>query len=155
VTIDDRAIGTSPLFAALPAGLHRLELRGADGAQLGETLDVRAGEVLARRFALAAVETPEPIDDDVDIEIADEPDAPTIDRKRPPESSPRALLAEARTLRREDRWGDAVAAYRTLIKTHPRSSEAHTALVSLGDLLLDRLAQPEQAARAYQRYVKE
>ncbi|HWB81264.1 MAG TPA: tetratricopeptide repeat protein, partial [Nannocystaceae bacterium] len=157
VTIDERELGTSPLFAALPAGLHRLELRGADGAQLGETLDVRAGSVLSRRFALAAIESPAPLaaDDEIDIEIADEPDAPATDRKRVPESSPRELLAEARTLRREDRWADAVAAYRTLIKAHPRSSEAHTALVSLGDLLLDRLGQPDQAARAYQRYVKE
>jgi hypothetical protein len=65
------------------------------------------------------------------------------------------LLAEARTLRRQDAWREAVSVYRRLVREHPRSSEAHTALVSLGDLLLDRLDEPEQAARAYLRYTRE
>lgn len=157
VELDGRVVGTSPVVAALPVGEHRLELRGTDGAQVGETLRVDEGTFVTRRFALAsapqvddevAIVEVEPSDDDVA-----EPDARA--RPRAITSSPRELLAEARSLRRADRWRDAAAAYRRLLREHPRSSEAHTALVSLGDLLLDRLDQPAEAARAYLRYVRE
>lgn len=159
VLVDDRAIGRSPVMTALKVGEHRIELRGADGARLGETLGVREGTIVARRFALsgsAEVPEPSPPQDEV-LEIIEEetsPEAALRERPRGPVTSPRELLAEARTLRREDRWADAASAYRRLLRDHPRSSEAHTASVSLGDLLLDRLGEPEQAARAYLRYIK-
>lgn len=177
VFVDDRAVGRSPVMTALRVGEHRIELRGADGARLGETVGVREGTIVARRFALSGGDAPsvrepspaepsvgepspaEPSPAEVDVlEIVDDgasPDVVAPDRPRGPTTSPRALLAEARTLRREDRWADAATTYRRLLRDHPRSSEAHTASVSLGDLLLDRLGEPEQAARAYLRYIRD
>jgi hypothetical protein len=160
VELDGRPIGTSPVVAALPVGEHRLELRGEDGARVGETLRVQEGTFVTRRFALAS---DDPTDAEVaivepEIEVVPDADASERDtppRARPTPASPRELLALARTLRRADRWRDAANVYRRLLREHPRSSEAHTALVSLGDLSLDRLDQPAEAARAYLRYVRE
>jgi tetratricopeptide (TPR) repeat protein len=158
VELDGRPLGTSPGVAALPVGEHRLELRGEDGARVGETLRVQEGTFVTRRFELASDDLPEDEVAIVESEIEIEPDA--IDRDATPRprataEAPRELLAEARTLRRADRWRDAATMYRRLLREHPRSGEAHTALVSLGDLLLDRLDQPAEAARAYVRYVRE
>jgi hypothetical protein len=160
VLVDDRTLGTSPLLVALAAGEHRLELRGSGGARVGETLTIRAETVVARRFSLSAAEPPAaleaPLEESIEIEETDEAtEGREVARAPALKSSPRALLAEARMLRREDRWRDAASTYRRLLRDHPRSSEAHTALVSLGDLLLDRLGEPAQAARFYLRYVRE
>ncbi len=161
VFVDDRAIGRSPVVTALRVGEHRIELRGADGARLGESLSVRADALVERRFELSGsdeAKSPElPAAEIEEPEILDEEPSPDVvarERPRDPVASPRELLAEARTLRREDRWADAASAYRRLLREHPKSSEAHTAAVSLGDLLLDRLGEPEQAARAYLRYIR-
>ncbi len=156
VELDGRVVGTSPVVVALPVGEHRLELRGKGGARVGETLSVEENTFVTRRFALA---TDAPDEEVAIVEPDVTPAVDPTDRDAPararPTASPRELLAEARTLRRADRWRDAATVYRRLLREHPRSSEAHTALVSLADLLLDRLDAPAEAARTYLRYVRE
>src|ERR1041385_3323461 len=51
------------------------------------------------------------------------------------------LLAQARQALRDKRWGDAATSYRSIIGTYPSSPEAHTVLVPLANLEVDRLGQ--------------
>ncbi|HET6584067.1 MAG TPA: PEGA domain-containing protein, partial [Nannocystaceae bacterium] len=99
VIVDDRVLGASPLLVALAAGEHRLELRAAGGARLGETLAVQPGTVVLRRFTLSGIEPLPELDAEPTI-MAEDTGGAELDRTREITSSPRTLLAEARTLRR-------------------------------------------------------
>lgn len=66
-------------------------------------------------------------------------------------SAAEQLAAARRALGRGDVAG-AAQQYRALQRSHPRSPEAHTAHVALGELEL-RLRRPEQALRAFDAYL--
>jgi outer membrane protein assembly factor BamD (BamD/ComL family) len=63
------------------------------------------------------------------------------------------LLNEARALLRQGRWAKAASSYRRLRQLHPKSSEARTVAVALGQLELDRLGQPQAAKNSFQNYL--
>ncbi len=67
--------------------------------------------------------------------------------------TPASLLAAARQALREQRWADAGSSYRQLIDRFPSTPEAHTVLVSLAKLELDRLGQPALALRDLDTYL--
>lgn len=68
-------------------------------------------------------------------------------------SSPNDILREARALRARGRSQEAVAAYGRLIREYPRSPEARTARVSVGDLQLGPLADPAAALASFDAYL--
>jgi hypothetical protein len=71
-----------------------------------------------------------------------------------PEAAPpgaEALLREARALRGKRDIDAARATYESLIRRHPASTEAHIALVALGELELDRA--PDRALALFDRYL--
>lgn len=66
-----------------------------------------------------------------------------------PQVAPPDLLAEANRLRRAGSYGEAEATYRRIVQLSPRSREAHVARVAAAGLRLDRLNDPQGAARMY------
>ena len=63
------------------------------------------------------------------------------------------LLRYARKARQDERWNDAAAAYRTLIKEYPGTANSRTALVSLADIELKQLHNPQAALTHYNTYL--
>jgi len=63
------------------------------------------------------------------------------------------LLSDARQALRDQRWADAAAAYQNLIKAYPSTPEAHTAVVPLAKLQIDRLGQPAAALPSLEAYI--
>jgi hypothetical protein len=177
VRVDGIEVGSSPLLVSLAVGEHRIEIADAGGSRIGESVRIVAGQLVERRFDLPAVaRDADPVETspgmrDAESEVVDaggiaaadeagRPPEGTTDRGRArasararPVTSAAQMLTDARELRRADRWHDAARAYRDLVKAHPRSPEAETAWVSLGDLQLDRLRQPSAAAKSYGRYL--
>lgn len=78
--------------------------------------------------------------------------APARPGKREP--PPADLLAQAREHRAAGRVADAARAYERLVKTHPDSPLAGTALLALGQLYLGAAADPGAALRAFDRYLE-
>lgn len=63
------------------------------------------------------------------------------------------LLSQARQALREKRWADAASSYRAIIGTYPSSPEAHTVLVPLANLEVDRLGQANAAIKHLDAYL--
>lgn len=162
VLIDGRPRGRSPLVATLSAGTHRLEIADGEqgGVRVSEAIQVEPDTRLERRFDLGT--SPEATSSAVEDSASSksggppEPAAPSMGSRARSTSvaSAEQMLADAHEHRRASQWRAAARAYRRLIKAHPRSASAHNALVSLGDLLLDRLGDPAGAARSYSRYLR-
>lgn len=149
VIVDGTSLGPSPVTAMLPVGAHRIELVADGRVRLHETVTVDAEAEVRRKFALpveAVAETGGEVDSEVDSDP--EPEARAV-----PESTAAEMIAEARRLRTAGQWSKAARAYVRLRKAHPKSAEAHAALVSLGDLQLDKLGKARAAAKSYERYL--
>ena len=78
---------------------------------------------------------------------------PTPSAPAPPAASASDLLELARQERAQRRYAAAALAYRKLEQSFPGSAEARAALVSLGQLQLGQLGQPEAALRSFQAYL--
>ena len=73
-----------------------------------------------------------------------------------PEAAPLSateLLQAARRQIRQGRYAEAADAYATITSAHPQSEEAHTVRVSLGQLYLVRLGQPQRALEELDAYL--
>jgi ferric-dicitrate binding protein FerR (iron transport regulator) len=93
--------------------------------------------------------------DEVDSVPTPQPEADGKRRKARP-ATPDAistLLATGRRCRSEQVWTCSAEAYRRLLQRFPNSPEAALALVSLAELELLYLGQPQRALRHYQRYL--
>jgi hypothetical protein len=114
-------------------------------ARLGEALEVSG----------RGLEPPEPVP--VAPLIAEVPDASPAPGVAPPASAKGKtaadLLEEAREQRGARHYAQAAQLYRRLVQQHPESAEARAALVSLGQLELGQLGQPEAALRSFQSYL--
>ena len=143
VTLDATPLGSAPLSVVAPSGEHQLsiELDGHDAHRERFRLD--PGQ--ERRLAVALSPPPQ----------AGPPEgaAPTRSATLPPPSA-QELLKRARSLVGAGDWQGAVAAYQRLRSLQPKSAESHTVLVALGQIQLDRLAQPRQALRSFEAYLK-
>ena len=69
-------------------------------------------------------------------------------------ASPAEMLARAQSLLGARQYRAAALAYRRLGASYPASSEAHAALVSLGNLELEQLGEPRSAIRSFEAYLK-
>jgi hypothetical protein len=70
-----------------------------------------------------------------------------------PDTSAPEVLTTARQALREQRWSDAASAYQRIVDGFPSSPEAHTVLVSLGRLEVDRLGRAESAVKHLDAYL--
>lgn len=69
--------------------------------------------------------------------------------------APREMMQEAWELLKAERWQEAAEVYKRIADEAPESEESHIVLVRLGDLLLERLADPAGALVAFDRYLRE
>jgi predicted Zn-dependent protease len=65
------------------------------------------------------------------------------------------MLTEARRLMRRNRFAEAAERYEALRAAYPDSPEAQAVLVSLAELQLDQLAQPGEALRNLNLYLRQ
>ncbi len=65
-----------------------------------------------------------------------------------------ALKRSAQDHRRAGRWREAADVYQRMIREHPDSSESRNALVSLGQLEIEKLARPAKARQHFDRYLR-
>lgn len=64
------------------------------------------------------------------------------------------LLLEGNRLRSQRRWDDAIRAYQSASRNHPRSTTAHVANVAAAELELEQRGRPAVAARLYRRALR-
>jgi len=143
VLLDGRAIGRAPLSTLLPPGPHELVVMDGERELLRRSFRTQPGQREIMTFdaqPLAAVEEPLPPSE-------------AAPRRRGHSRTPTELLSGARHMMVEGRWGAAAEVYRSLRRLHPKSPEAHTVLVSLGQLELDRLGDPRRALSLLDRYL--
>lgn len=79
------------------------------------------------------------------------PPSATVEPPAPPRAE--TMLQRARELRASGRFRESADAYRALQAAHPRSAEARTALVSLGELQMAQLGDPAGALRSFESYL--
>ncbi|MBI3205787.1 MAG: FecR domain-containing protein [Myxococcales bacterium] len=82
------------------------------------------------------------------------PSASSAGKDLPPKPSPADMLGAARKLRASGNSSGAAEAYRALMTAHPKSAEAHAALLSLAELQLGPLGDAAGALRSYDAYLR-
>lgn len=170
--LDGQRIGIAPLSTLIPVGTHRLVVRENGEVLLDRELHVNAGEtqrvtyqplaptpeaaVAVRPSKTFAPRTLKPTDADHESAkalTAEELGLRAETDEAAPAARPADLLAQARRLIREGRFAEAEQSYEAVGRTFPRSEEAHTVLVSLGQLALTQLGQPARALARLEAYL--
>jgi hypothetical protein len=167
--LDGQLIGRAPLSSLVPVGGHRLIVRKETSVLLDEELHWNAGEshtMIYRPAALAAVSPPREArrrvvakkvvsrGDESSAKVAPEPVAvePVV-VENPGKPTPTDLLRSARRQVRDGQLRAAVETYESLRSTYPDSEEAHTVLVSLGQLQLTALHDPTRSLKLLDTYL--
>jgi ferric-dicitrate binding protein FerR (iron transport regulator)/tetratricopeptide (TPR) repeat protein len=152
--IDGASLGRTPLVAAVRAGHRRLEISLDGRLPVSELVDVSPGTTLARIIELQpAMATFE------DAASTDSTGSGTAGKTiRPSAGSTKSvsatdLLHKAQERRAERDFKGAAAAYKELLSRYPESDEARSAVVSLGQIELDRLGEPAAALRHFNAYL--
>ncbi|MCB9750554.1 MAG: FecR domain-containing protein [Myxococcales bacterium] len=143
LVLDGVSLGAAPLDMVVSPGPHALEWRAADGEVSRESLELSPGVArsLAPRSRVAVAAAPEV--SDVGSRSPERARRPSID----------ALKRRARSARAARSWAEAAESYEELIRRYPRTPAAQNARVQLGELLRDRLGQPERALASYDDYI--
>jgi hypothetical protein len=130
-----------------------------------ETPDWKAlGQVAGRSIEAPIVSAPEaPVPPVAEAPADREPSATVgnpshVEPKAAPKPAEPAataadLLSQARQALREKRWADAATSYRAIVSTYPSSPEAHTVLVPLANLEVDRLGQAAAGIKHLDAYL--
>ena len=149
VLLDGQRVGAAPLSTLVPAGAHHLQLRVDGRIPWSRELSMQAGQPTLVKFEASDL-------------LAPVPDGAALpasgSRARKASSAARGqsadeMLSEARRLMRNARFEAAASQYDSLRAAYPDSAEAHTVLVSLAELELDRLGRPERALVQLERYL--
>ncbi len=168
--LDDQLIGMAPLSSLVPVGSHHLIVRSGGQVLLDRELHMNAGETQAVAYLpLLTAATPpvvaaapKPLAHELKTgELALDAKALTARelglREPSPTAaaseSPASLLAGARRALREGRYAEAEKSYEAIGSAYPQSEEAHTVLVSLAQLELTQLGQPERALTRLDAYL--
>ncbi len=147
--------GAGPVVVRVTSGVVAVRATG------GSSNPVGAGEEIVMGTSLVTRTEGAPVGRDAGLSASVVPPdlAPPPSGAAPPVASARPapsveeLLAEARNLRTEGKFRQAADAYERLSAAHPTSAEAHASLVSLGDLELSHLQDPEAALRDFDAYL--
>jgi hypothetical protein len=169
--LDGQLIGRAPLWSLVPVGTHRLLVRSASEVLFDQQLQWNAGQTHRVRFEAQpeTAEEPAPTPSQAkkrrwkkaksseahpQIESAKLTSEPEPEAPQTALPTAAELLKSARRMMREGRMRAAADAYETLRREHPRSDEAHTVLVSLGQIQLTALHQPERALELLDAYLE-
>ena len=118
-------------------------------------LEEHVGRRLVPESAPAEPASPSMVLPPTEAPTAARPTAPASPvEAAPAPASPADMLGEARRLMQQHRWPEAAEAYRELRRAFPQSAEAHTVLVPLGQLELERLREPARALGEFGAYLK-
>ncbi len=148
VEVDGARLGTTPLVAAVRAGHRRLEVALAGHPPVREILSLAPGSAVTRYFDLQAVLG------DAGAGVVDEPlsgSRTTAKQARPATAQELLIVAQDRRALRD--FAGAATAYEELLRLHPSSDEARAAMVSLGQIKVDRLGDPGSALRHFDAYL--
>ncbi|MCK9462774.1 MAG: FecR domain-containing protein [Proteobacteria bacterium] len=137
VSLDGVLLGSTPVAALVRSGHRTVELTADGRAPVRELVELARSERLSRVFELGQLP----------------PKAGAASRAAA-KAGASEMLARAQELRAAREWGAAAEAYEELISIHPKSTEARTSLVSLGELRLVRLGAPEKALECYASYLE-
>lgn len=172
--LDGQLIGRAPLSSLVPVGGHRLIVRKETTVLLDEELHWNAGESRAIVYRAEEVVTPAPREvrrarnrkasarnrEELAAKVAPEPPvresaepAPALVPENAGAPTPAELLRSARRQVRDGRLRAAVETYESLRTEYPRSEEAHTVLVSLGQLQLTALHDPARSLELLDAYL--
>lgn len=151
VLLDGQRVGVAPLSTLVPAGTHHVALRVDGRIALTRELTMQAGQPTVVSFEAADLAPAALGGTVVDVPSATMPArrGPALERAQ----SADVMLSEARRLMRNARFEAAASQYESLRAAYPDSAEAHTVLVSLAELELDRLGRPERALLQLERYL--
>ena len=153
VTIDGVLLGPTPLSASIRSGHRQLELLIDGQSVIKELFGAGEGMRQSRVFDLSEGADSGTV---VDREVEGD-DGPTRVRRQvrslKREPTARELLLRAQALRSTGEWDAVADSYRELIEKYPSSNEARASLVSLGEILLEKLDNPTQALIRFNTYL--
>jgi len=152
VLLDSQAVGQAPLSTLVPAGPHVVQVQVDGQVRLTRTLVARVGQTTVLSFEASDLDAVTPVMATATVGTP-QPVARKAATGAEPVPSATDMLAEARRMMRNAEFDTAAEQYRTLRGAYPHSAEAHTVLVSLAELELDRLGRPEQALLDLERYL--
>jgi hypothetical protein len=173
-SLDDQPIGVAPLSSLIPVGSHHLVVRDGERVLVEREFHVTAGETVEVSYvpapsavpaALAIVTKAEERAPKLEARSAEQnakllgaaelvPPMPEDPRLAPGPQSAAQWLTQARKQMREGRFADAAASYLAIMQAFPNSETAHTVLVSLGQLQLVQLKDPQQAVASLDAYLE-
>jgi hypothetical protein len=134
VTLDSVPLGETPLSVDVLPGMHELSIRAPGYAEV-ERAVVFSGAPIAEHVVLHAAA------------------GSSSEASSSGSTGPAELLDRARQARQGGHFAAAASAYRELCERHASSAEAGPALLSLAELQLTRLDNPQQALTTYGKYV--
>jgi hypothetical protein len=141
VRVDGVELGITPVRVALSPGHHRVARIDEKSEQLEmREVGLKSGETATLTFSSPVASAAPSVTPGANLAVGG--------------ALPKELLLTARRHAADGDWRAAAAAYRELAKRFPRSAEAHTVLVALGDIERLRLANPAAALRAYDAYLR-
>jgi tetratricopeptide (TPR) repeat protein len=143
VVVDGIDLGEAPVSTLLGRGAHEAVATYPGLETARERFVVQGAERVTRTLELGAVRAAP---------------APAARPATPPGAgsarlSAAALFGRARSLRVAGRYREAAAAYQELTTAYPGSDLSRVALVSLGELELSQLGQPQAALASFERYL--
>ncbi|MCP4677814.1 MAG: PEGA domain-containing protein [Deltaproteobacteria bacterium] len=177
-TLDDVALGQTPLTIALNAGARVVKISSEGYESTREQITLADGDEVVREIVLSRIKNEtglyRPAEDSAASSqperhsakrtpsgecIKDKaastatPSSDTMD-PNPARESALDLLSRARDRRQAGDWSGAVEAYEILLERFPGRSETSVALTSLGELQLGRLKDPAAAKHNFDRYLR-
>ncbi len=162
VLLDGVTLGETPVSALPGRGKHELAVRSSGYASFEEDLVVLGAERVSRVVQLEERDKRKEGAVAAGNELAEK--APETGRSAEAPSTgnsgsarPRTaaeLLSAAQELRGSGRFAAAGKAYERLLRLHPKSSEASASLLSLGELQLGPLGEPQSALRSFESYLR-
>lgn len=143
VEVDGTRVGTAPVALFVRPGPHGIGSEGPGVSAMAERIVASSGERVTRSWVLRPLAR--------DVPEAARPRAAAPEREAGP--TPGELLRIARAHRAVGELREAADTYRELQRAHPGSAEAHTSLVSLGDLQVSALGDAAGAIRSFDAYL--
>ncbi len=157
VRIDGVDLGTTPVSVSVAPGMHRIAVVGPQS----EPLEVREVELASGATASVRFDSVTPVEEPAGAPASSATSSSAtatakakVAAKEPSTVTAKELLANARHDASAGAWAAAAAKYRQLRRSFPKSAEAHTVLVALGDIERLRLGNNAAALRAYSAYLR-
>ncbi len=142
--VDGIELGETPLTSMVRPGTREVVITRPGHESVRELMHLVPGTKVSRMFELS--ESGLPV-------VRPAPRSPAM-VDRPRARTPEDLVGLARSHRQTGRWKEALRAYQHLIERFPNSALGRAALVSMGQIQLERLGRPESALRSFDQYLR-